>query len=102
MVTGPVRQAHEVRVALDKAWKHRAALQVDHAAPGPRVGGAPDRNETAIPDGDGADHCALVVHRVDAAVDECQFGLVVLSAAAGGLRRAGQHRAQACGRKALE
>ena len=70
VIAGTVREADEMRVALDESRHHRASVQIDDALSRSRIRCVSDRNEAAVADRDRAHHPILIIHRVDAPVDQ--------------------------------
>ena len=71
MIAGTVREADEVRVALDQPRHDGASVQIDDVLSRSRIRRIySDRNEAAVADCHRLHHAVPVVHRVDAPVDE--------------------------------
>ena len=80
VIAGTVREADEMRVTLDESRHHRASVQIDDALSRSRIRCVSDRNEAAVADCHRAHNPILIIHRVDAPVDESEpvvCGIVV-------------------------
>ena len=100
VIAGTVREADEVRVALDEPRHYGAPVQIDDLLSRSRIRRIySDRNEAAVADCHRLHHGLLVIHRVDAPVDEGESGIadsVVRCLRVGTWQRGADARREAC------